>query len=331
MKTFITPSIIFKNHDIKSSKKGALKELTETADTVARDDRRIFAVETVRKIIQFLCFVLFNAAVFGLAPLSVILPVVHSLGTPQKTIGDAFTILQKMLYENLFPWLPLASFVLAAAVLGRSLCGWVCPFGFIQDLLVYIKKRHAKVSLRTHQSSVNVKYLILAVTLFISGTLAVSLAMGVGESYRRALGVFAPAPFNALSPSDTLFAILPRIVLESWYGLVAESLLASPLLWARIFILGIFLLLAVYVPRSWCRYACPHGALLAVLNRFSFLGLQRDPVKCTKDGCRQCVEVCPMRIRILELPWEKFSDPECIYCLKCAAACPTNAIKPKFP
>ncbi|MFQ6064596.1 MAG: 4Fe-4S binding protein, partial [Candidatus Bathyarchaeia archaeon] len=242
-----------------------------------------------------------------------------------------FTVLQQMLYETLFPWVPLASFLLVAVVLGRSLCGWICPFGFVQDLLAYIKGEHMQVSLRTHQTMLNVKYFFLGATLFVSGTLAASLAMGVGRSYESALGIFAPAPFNALSPSDTLFAILPRIILKAWYGVAVESLLASPLLWTRFFIMGVFLVLAVYVPRSWCKYACPHGALLAILNHFSFLGLKREPVKCTKNGCRRCVEVCPMKVRILELPWEKFTDPECIYCLKCIDACTAKAIRPKFP
>ena len=196
--------------------------------------------------------------------------------------------------------------------------------------MAYVKKKHMEVSLRNHQSIINVKYAILGATLFISATLAASLAMGVGVSYQRAIGIFAPAPFNALSPSDTLFAIIPRIVLEAWFGTAVESLLASPLLWVRFFILGVFLVLAAYVPRSWCRYACPHGALLAIMNRFSFLGLRRDPVKCTKNGCRLCVEVCPMKIRILELPWEKFTDPECIYCLECVEVCKEKAIRPKF-
>lgn len=68
-----------------------------------------------------------------------------------------------------------------------------------------------------------------------------------------------------------------------------------------------------------------------MLNYFSFLGLKRDVVKCTKESCRRCVEVCPMKVPILDLPWEKFTHPECIYCLECVDACKTRAIKPKFP
>jgi polyferredoxin len=240
-----------------------------------------------------------------------------------------------MLHEAVFPWLPIAAFLLTAVFLGRALCGWVCPFGFVQDLLGYVKKKHTQVSLRTHEEMIKVKYAVLGITLLISGTLALSLAAGVGQSYERALGVFALAPFNVLTPSDTLFATLPRMVLDVRYAnpnsVVAEMFVVRPLLWTRLAIMAMILILAIYVPRSWCRYLCPHAAALALLNRFSFLGLKRQPLKCTKVGCHTCVEVCPMKIRILEQPWEKFSDPECIYCLKCVEACTTKAIKPKFP
>jgi len=304
--------------------------LTSAKGAAFRVKGVVWRIETARKITQFLSFVLFSAVLFGLGPWPIVLPVVFSLGVPQKTVGDAFAMLQWMLHDLVFPWLPLASFFLVAALLGRSLCGWVCPFGFVQDLLGYVKRKHTVVSLRTHNGMIRVKYVVLAVALFVSGTLAISLAMGVGRGYDTALGAFAPAPFNALSPADTLFAIVPRMILDVRYANF-DVLMSGILFWARLVIMAIVLVLAVYVPRSWCRYLCPHGAALAFLNRFSFLGLKRDPLKCTKAGCRTCVEVCPMKVPILDLPWEKFTDPECIYCLKCAEACTTKAIKPKFP
>jgi len=304
--------------------------LTSAKGAAFRVKGVVWRIETARKITQFLSFVLFSAVLFGLGPWPIVLPVVFSLGVPQKAVGDAFAMLQWMLHDLVFPWLPLASFFLVAALLGRSLCGWVCPFGFVQDLLGYVKRKHTVVSLRTHNGMIRVKYVVLAVALFVSGTLALSLAMGVGRGYDTALGAFAPAPFNALSPADTLFAIVPRMMLDVRYANF-DVLMSGILLWARLVIMAIVLVLAVYVPRSWCQYLCPHGAALAFLNRFSFLGLKRDPLKCTKAGCRTCVEVCPMKVPILDLPWEKFTDPECIYCLKCAEACTTKAIKPKFP
>ncbi|MFB0567970.1 MAG: 4Fe-4S binding protein, partial [Candidatus Bathyarchaeia archaeon] len=170
-------------------------------------------------------------------------------------------------------------------------------------------------------------------------------AMG-GESYKKALGVFAQAPFNTVSPADTLFAVMPRIALEIRYGVPqlmekpGDEIYASigntitslqPLFLVRLFIMGFIIGLAVYVPRGWCRYLCPQGAFSALFTRFSFLGLRRDPVRCTKAGCRDCVQACPTLVPILDLPWEKFTHPECIYCLKCVDACSTKAIKPKFP
>jgi ferredoxin-type protein NapH len=244
-------------------------------------------------------------------------------------------MLQVMLYDLVFPWIPLASFFLVAAFLGRSLCGWVCPFGLVQDLMGIVKRKHLEVSARTHDWMIYIKYLVLLVVLLVSGSLAATLASGSGESLRSALGVFAAAPFNALNPADTLFAVIPNGIFNLVNGgvdsFLSGVLAVRPLLWARFVILGAVLVFAAYVPRSWCKYFCPHGAILAFLNRFSFLGLTRDPLKCTKAGCNDCVEACPMNVPILDLPWEKFTHPECIYCLKCADACTTKAIKPKIP
>jgi polyferredoxin len=309
--------------------------------TLTRIGNRILKLQTLRIIVQFLFFFLFFFALFfGLGPWPILLPVIGLLGVPQKTMGDALGALQYMLYKQILPWIPLASIFLSAALVGRAFCAWVCPFGLVQDILSFLKKRHTQVSLRTHNDMIKVKYVVLAATLFISGVLALFV------TYKESLGVFAIAPFNTLSPADTLFAVVPKTVLDVRYGLPA--LLRKPsgevygalwssitsvqaLFWARIFILALILALILYIPRGWCRYLCPQGAFSAIFSRFSFLGLKRDPVRCTRVGCRDCVEVCPMKVPILDEPWEKFTHPECIMCLKCVDACSTNAIKPKFP
>jgi len=242
------------------------------------------------------------------------------------------------------PVLAVASIFIAAIVVGRAFCAWACPFGLFQDILEVMKKRHVSVSFRTHNQMIYLKYGVLAVTLLLSGGLALSVSSGIGEGYQQALGIFAVAPFNALSPADTLFAVIPRTVSEAAYalplifekpdfgGAFAGSIASvDPLFWVRVFILALTIVLSLYVPRGWCRYVCPQGAFSAILMRFSFLGLKRDPVRCSRVGCRDCVEVCPMMVPILDEPWEKFTHPECIMCLKCVDACSTTAIKPKFP
>lgn len=299
--------------------------------------RALFRIRTLRIISLIIFFVLFNAVLFGFEPLPLLLPVLQSLGSPAKTVGDAFAVTQYMLYETVFPWLPLASFLIAAVLLGRMLCGWVCPFGFIQEILGYVKRKHKEISPRTHKDMINLKYIILGIVLFISITVSATAVMGIGQSYKDALGVFAQAPFNALSPHDTLFAILPTMTFNAF---TAEAPFADilgaiatlpPLFWARLIILGLVIAFAVYTPRSFCKYLCPVGAIMALLNHFSFLGLKRDVVHCTKEGCRSCVEACPMKVPILDLPWKKFTHPECIYCLECVDACSAKAIRPKIP
>jgi len=307
--------------------------------------RRLFSIGTARKLIQLLFFLVLNAVVFGWTPIPLLLPILNGLGSPQKTVGDAFATLQLILYDaKNFPWLPIASFVLIAILLGRATCSWVCPFGFIQDLLTYIKRKHNEISPRTHKNMVKVKYGILAITLFVSVASALTLVAGIGTGFRGAFGAFAQAPFEALSPANTLFSTLPSIALNARYtipawletgdavGRILDGIVSMPpLFWIQFSILVAIIALGIYYPRSWCQYFCPHGAALAFLNKFSFLGLKREPIKCTKAECRACVEACPMKVPILDLPWEKFTDPECIYCLKCVDACTTKAIKPKFP
>jgi len=316
--------------------------------TFSRIRKKVLRFQTSRVVSQMFFFLLFNALMFGLGPWPVLLPVIGLLGVPSKTVGDALGAIQYTLYQLAFPTLALASIFVAGVLVGRAFCAWACPFGFVQDIAEVMKKRHRTVSLRTHAQAIQVKYAVLAVTLLLSSILALAVVGGIGSGYRRALGVFAIAPFNVLSPADTLFAVIPKTVLDIREAAflmletpsvdIASAIVGAitstqPLFWARIAILALTFILIVTVPRGWCRYLCPQGAFSAILMRFSFLGLKRDPIHCVKDAksCRECVEVCPMLVPILNEPAEKFTHPECIMCLKCVDVCSTKAIKPKFP
>lgn len=299
---------------------------------------------TPRRIVQLLSFILFSAIIFNLGVLPLLFPVLWTWGLKTNTVGDAFTAIQFMFSgwnsaSVLFPWIALASFLIVGVLIGKSLCGWVCPFGFVQDLVGYVRRKQTDVSARTHSTLVYGKYVVLAIALFISVTYSAARLIGEDAGYGQSLGIFAQAPFTALSPSEVLFSTLPKMAqgfrFSGWENLGPDLLygvsILPPLFWVQFAIMVIVLVFAVYVPRSWCRYLCPHGAFMAIMNRFSFIGLRREPFKCEKGACRSCVQVCPTRVPILDLPWEKFSHPECIYCMKCADACPHSAIKPTYP
>ncbi|MCK4482672.1 4Fe-4S binding protein [Candidatus Bathyarchaeota archaeon] len=306
--------------------------------------QKLLKYNTLRRIIQFVSFIFFSAMVFNLGSLPLLLPVLWTWGIEPNTVGDAFTAIQFMLsgWENfnvVFPWLAIASFLITGILLGKSLCGWICPFGFIQDLIDFIKRKKMKISPRTHESMTYIKYAVLGITLFVSLTVSALNLMGTSENYENALGIFAEAPFTTLSPAETLFATLPKMILDFRNALLEIPFLDAlsgitslpPLFWIQLAIMVGVLVFSAFVPRGWCKYFCPHGAIMAMISKLSFLGLRRDPVKCAKGACRRCVEACPMNIRILDLPWEKFSDPECIYCLKCVDACPDKALRLKYP
>ena len=287
-------------------------------------------VEILRKIVQFSLLILFNSAIFGLAAIPIALPILFSSGLPSRIVDEDLSIMQKMIYDAIFPLLPLASILIFGALIGRILCGWACPLGLIQDILAAGRVKKTNISSKTHKSLINVKYVILGLTLLTSILLSLAQFSDRGRMYREILGSFAKAPFTSLSPSDTLFAVIPRLLVLSFY-LGFDYSLITPLLVTRIMVLIAVLFLAAHVPRAWCRYLCPQGAFSALISRFSLLGLKREPVRCVRTKCHICEDVCPMNVPILSLPRDKFTDPECIYCLRCVAACPTKAIRLKFP
>lgn len=288
----------------------------------------------LRLLSQLTFLTLFLLALTGKAPLQ------PWLTLPVSTPYSAFSTLQVMLSTPTPPLLPAASIILFTILLGRSLCGWVCPSGLIQDILSKLKRKHTTITPETHSWLKNLKYIVLGATLTVSCSIALSSAYGVGEAYKRALGIFSTAPYTTLSPEATIFILIPESIkqLQQWMATSPPTspeqlwlILAQipPLFYVRLLLAAAFIATSIYAPRFWCLYVCPLGALTAILNRFSLLGVRREVTKCTR--IRACVKECPMRVRILDLPWEKFNDPECTLCLDCVDACPNKALKPKFP
>ena len=270
------------------------------------------------------------------------LPILLSIEAPANLAYGSLDVIQVALASPIAPWVALAVVFIIGALFGRIFCGWVCPMGFIQDMMTAAKGTLDQVNVRTHESGKRFKYFVLAIALVISVSLAMSLWLGFGDEYKRSLGVFADGLLIPLAPEGTLFSTIPRALLDLKVNVaptfltklsatqLLEWIRSVPLLiYAELVILLAFFYGAYRVPRFWCRYLCPVGAKMAPFQKYSFLGMKRDPVKCSK--CPHCEAACPMQIRILSLPWEKFNDPECILCGECADACPHNSLSYKFP
>ena len=270
------------------------------------------------------------------------LPILLSIEAPANLAYGSLDVIQVALASPIAPWVALAVVFIIGALFGRIFCGWVCPMGFIQDMMTAAKGTLDQVNVRTHESGKRFKYFVLAIALVISVSLAMSLWLGFGDEYKRSLGVFADGLLIPLAPEGTLFSTIPRALLYLKVNVaptfltklsatqLLEWIRSIPLLiYAELIILLAFFYGAYRVPRFWCRYLCPVGANMAPFQKYSFLGMKRDPVKCSK--CPHCEAACPMQIRILSLPWEKFNDPECILCGECADACPHNSLSYKFP
>jgi len=315
-----------------------------------KEKRRFkFKYGVPRFVLQLASFLLLNGLLLAeLYPgmkvkrYDVPLPVLLSINAPTNLAYGSLDVIQVVLASPAAPWVALAFVFIIGALLGRAFCGWVCPMGFIQDMVTTAKDSIDQVNVRTHESGKRLKYFVLGFALLISVSLSISLSMGLGKQYKQSLWVFANGPLIPLAPEGTIFSTIPRAIIYLEQNVaptflaklsvaqLAQWLRSIPVLvWAELAILVLFLYGAYRVPRFWCRYLCPVGAKMAPFQKYSFLGMRRDPVKCSK--CPHCEVACPMQIRILALPWEKFNDPECILCGECADACPNNSLSYKFP
>lgn len=213
--------------------------------------------------------------------------------------------LQALLNQRGFqiPFGMLGFFFLAGSLLGRFVCGWLCPFGLVQDLLHKIPVFRKRKRLPGHQILKYGKY----VTLF--------LFVGIGSAFL--FGGFAkvPAFCKYICPSGTLLGALPLLTAnESLRGQTGDLFL-----W-KLGILLLLLLLSVKVFRPFCQYLCPLGAIYGWFNRFSLVQIHWEKQNCT--SCGACERACPVALSISEIS----RSPECIRCGKCIEACPGDCL-----
>lgn len=190
------------------------------------------------------------------------------------------------------------------ALLGRFVCGWLCPFGLVQDLLYKIPFFKKWKKLPGDRFLRFLKYVIL-IGFVILLPLTVLDVVGQGQ----------PWFCKYICPSGTLFGGIPLVA--------ANPSLRAALSWLftwKVALLLALLLLSMAVYRPFCRYLCPLGAIYSVFNPIALYRFSVDQHACTQ--CGACQKACPMDIPVHKTP----NSPECIRCGKCKAACPHGAI-----
>lgn len=207
---------------------------------------------------------------------------------------------------RIFPYLALGTVLLIGALLGRLLCGWVCPMGLLQDLLYRLPGR--KINLPRWTNAV--KYVSLAI-------LVVLLPFLWGET--------TLASFCRICPTSALQVTIPGLITGA-----VKSI--SPMVALRLAVLVAVIGLAVVSSRSFCRILCPIGAMLAPLNYLSFWKVGPNRKACT--NCKACDRVCPTDVKPSErlkagLPANRALD--CVLCHDCTARCGRVGIKPDAP
>ena len=223
---------------------------------------------------------------------SVCVPGLNCHACPTAMMGCPIGMLQHFSATHKFPFFLIGFLGVIGLISGRFTCGWLCPWGLLQDVM------HAFKRLTVHipKYLTHLKYATLIILVLILPYL----------TYQHW--------FSKLCPMGALIAGIPWAV---WNpdDPVFESAIVDPasigtMFWIKMIILGVFLALFLIVKRPFCRTVCPLGATYALFNRVSLVSVK---VKSSCTDCGRCEEICPMDLKVRT----EVNSENCIKCLDC--------------
>ncbi len=187
-----------------------------------------------------------------------------------------------------------------ALLLGRSFCGWACPFNGLQQLWESVGTRPLK----------RVRYLPL-----VKYALWAAWVAGVGAAVVSAGG---------WSSIDPLYLTESGVSVTEAGNLITYFMLV-----------GITLAPAALGRRGFCRYLCPFGVWGIVAEKIGHaariprLVLRADASACR--ACNRCERACPMQLPVTEMVQRgSMRTTECFMCETCVDTCPEGAISVGF-
>lgn len=261
-----------------------------------------------RRWIQVICALLYNCNFTGFAKGRIYqgklkgacVPGLNCYSCPGAVGACPLGSLQQALVSSRykFPYYMLGVLLLFGVIFGRVICGFLCPFGLLQELIYKLPTKKVKKGTWSRLLSY-LKYVILAVFV-----IAVPLVRLV------------PGFCKYICPAGTLEGGLPLVFTNE-----ALQRLTGFLFSWKIGVLVIILASMIFVYRSFCRFLCPLGAIYSLFHKVSICGVRVNEDKCI--GCNVCVRACKMDV-------SKVGDRECIHCGECAGHCPKRAIERKL-
>jgi len=246
-----------------------------------------------RRIVQLSSLILLNLAGVGIIFKMLYAPYLHCYACPLASTACPIGAIQNFIILGKVPYYLLGYTTLFFTVLGRVFCGWMCPFGILQDAVDKIFNRKKTM---VHKFEFT-KFIVLILTLIAAWRVSDTL-------------------FCKICPAGFIEAAVPYRI---EHGMIFDTLFIGRIIFF-IFLIGIIFLIS----RFWCRYLCPLGAWAGIFNKVSFLRLHVKD-NCTKCGI--CTKACPMGLE----PYKSERSTDCILCGECVEACPSNAIEITFP
>ncbi len=201
----------------------------------------------------------------------------------------------------------IGSMGLVGSVVGRMPCGWICPFGLIQEWLNRVPL--PRIGLWRPLRWLRYVFLVVFVVLM---PLFVVDALGYGSTWFCKL----------VCPAGTLEAGLPLVWLEKGLRAAVGWLFAWKLL-----VLLLIIFWSMVTSRPFCRVICPLGLFFGLFNRASWLRLRFLADRCVR--CKACARVCPTGVLFFD-GTDDINSTMCIRCLRCVSICPAGSVKAEF-